>query len=472
MAHTSKRFRFVFPAMLDTVLRQSPLPFEPVLRFYSLLVPHFIIRDTQLIDNALFREDPLFAHKEGIFRSPGADGLPLFIIVKRESCSLVEITIEKMLRVGDLSREPTYFSSLTGAQRATLNELRNNGALNRKKLETAVGYPVSGFLDPLDTALRDTTYSNLQEYVWKTSHLREVVFGVLGLPQLVPQFALRNAHAKALLKEISSNDVDSRLSLAYKSTLTDFTRTTAYKRLRQLRSSRAKKRHGLQKIPRDDFNRVIQGVRACVDYAYLREFADANKVSFMLDDSHWFPSRTVNMGLGADRPAAEAAEQTIEQLLDINETSCDGHSSERHRQLLRWLEKCGFAQHATWDKILLERSSNAFLQRLQSVNQAASQGENSEAAELFADHVRTTFSKLVPSQSIDWKQLVIGVAFGALGVIAPPAGIAALGFATAGGGAALALHGTHVVERRRQRSFIDAIASSVTSRLRGSPSGR
>jgi hypothetical protein len=469
------RSQLVFPAFLDTVLQTSGTRLDPILRFYSLFVRHFVLSDTQVLDNRFLQEDPIASNLEYLFRKSSYDDLPFVLVLKRTNTSLEEIMEKDLLRLGT-AQEPIAFSSLRTTQQELLDELSRKGKLTINSFANEVGYPIT-VARQVDRFCRQAEYGDalgIANFIDNPNRYRNILMSVLNLPALPVQFGLKSATARTVLERmINDNPSDSLSVTAFVEPADRLGRTHIYRWRTRIRSDRAMNKE-LEMISDSDFNKLVDGIVACADYAYLRNFADSSGTSFMIDNSHWLPSSIVNESLSTKLLYLEQADDAIERLLDIKEGLFDGYSSEHLQALKTQLEHCGFANDATWEKLSNLRSTRAFHERLKNIDDAMNNGTSSDASQLLCEHVKVCCRSVVKTTTFNWGELFPSLVGGATGAIwgfktgGSSAPLAALVGCATGGGLCLLPVAGRVLKRWRQRALIDRAALSVADTLVGS----
>lgn len=464
------RSKLVFPAFMDTVLKMQGERLDPILRFYSLFVRHFIVSDTQVLDNRFFQEEPIADNLRHLFLTPGFDGFPFLLVLKRNGESLENALLHHMLKVGtDL--EPMQMSCLDQRQRIKLKELIRVGNLTSETFFTYVGYP-EDFPRKLEKLIGQADYSNdlgVANFIQKPDRYQNVLFSVLSLPTLMNQFTLETRIAKSILADILKPDY--ALSIPHLSEAGSGLGRSHVYRWRSKILSKYRDNKTLKNISRAELRKLADGVVACADYAYLRNFADSCQVSLMIDNLHWLPSSAINEMYSLQRPFVEAADDAIERILQIKEGEFDGYGSGYLFSLRSQLDRCGFSNDATWEEIMKIRETKSFDDRLLQVEEAMQCGESERASDLLRNHMIDCCRRLGKKTAFDWSELFPSLLAGGIGAAwgfctTPQAKFiaATVGFATAGGICLLPIAGK-IRKRWRQRALIDFATTPISDLL-------
>jgi hypothetical protein len=463
------RKKLVSPCFLDTVLQFSGRKLNPILKFHSLFVRHFIISDTQALDNRLFQTDPLVSNLPYLFEDCSYDGLPLIMVLKRRSADFEELLLKDMLKIDTGGQHGMELSCLRRAQKTTLRCLRKTGMLNKKALANEIGYPFQ-VLKKIETHVSTAGYGrDLGEasFVHDPDRYRKLIFALLNLPSLPIQFGLKTKRARETLAHFADDDPGSSLSLSQGLGKTDrMGRTHVYQWRNRMRYRRLKNKE-LQSLSDSDFEKLLSGVISCADFAYLRNFSDSCGTSLMIDNLHWLPSSVVNQSFSSQLPFVEKADDAIEHLLDIKDGFFEGYGSEHLLSIRKQLDECGFTKKATREKIANLRRSYAFDSRLKEVEQALDEGNASDASNLLQKHVVVCCKKLVPRETYSWLDLFPAVwtfASDYAKIQSENRLSGVFGCATNTGVALLSVAG-RIMSNRRNRTLIDAAAKSVCDLL-------
>jgi hypothetical protein len=462
------RKQCIFLAPLDTVLRQPPNRYDPLLRFFALLNPHLVVTDTQLLDNAIFQRGSIRRHLSAVFKDDsGVDDLPLFIVSQRAADrTLIDILTVDMAKAGGrVPGPPMRFSSMSSAQRKRLYALWKQGRVTEWTLDRDVGYDVR-FARRVSGLVSGANYA--ADVAWPpgvTGHgnYHRLFCDILACQSLYRQAGIKGRTARLLMKRLIAALATHKPH--------GFTRTTVYEWL-DAGAQRITGQARFQALDQTSIQRVRGVIRAAADYAYLRNFADRSGFTMLVDNTHWLASSIVNEELQVVRPAAETADRLVEDCLDLEEISELGN--ERHWSLQMLLRNCGFNRLATWDRVMRLRRTASFADRLRGMEGCRSV---EEAAERMRDHVQASVAALL-KRRFDLGGFVVNIALGGLagfaGTLATGGSLpqAALGFATGGGGTALAIGGKHIMSRGKQAFLIDRLANTVVREFSRRRSGR
>jgi hypothetical protein len=454
------RNQCTFLAPLDTVLRTQPTRIEPVLRFLSLVQRHFVVSDTQVVDHVLFRDEPLDRYLSVVFERPSYDGLPLFVVSKRDERSLREIVLESMACVGNRKATafPMHFSSLSAAGRSRLAALVKSGTLTTKAFFRDVGYPES-YLNRISRIERRADTG--RDLVWN-SDLRKpaiyhgVVRAILGSNVLETQAALgQKGGVRSYFRELRQRVIEMDAN--------SFSRTVLHRELTRQRRNRAKVRR-LSRIPLEGFQAALGIVESVGTFAYLRNFADWNGFAFLVDRQLWLPSSVMNQELAQVRPQAEEADDMVEACLGVEEGFAGGSLPDSMRSLTALLDACGFTAGASWNQIAELRESKRFWDSLGQIEL----NSGDDQARALRNHVVWCLRELL-KRPFDWEGFSINAVCGAVGAAALATGgigaAAALGFATAGGGVALAMAALRGGRKAKQAMLFDQVANKAAAEL-------
>jgi hypothetical protein len=462
------RKKLVSPCFLDTVLQFSGWKLNPILKFHSLFVRHFVISDTQALDNCLFQTDPLVENLPYLFEDCSYDGLPLIVVLKRRPAGFEELLLNDMLRIDKGGQHGMELSCLGQQQTLALRRLRENGTLNKRTL-TDIGYPFE-VLEKIDKHVSVAEYDSKlgsASFVYEPDRYRSLIYNLLKLDKLPIQFGLETAIARSVLKRVTADDPEDPLSISKGLGLQDsMGRTHVYRWRSRMRKNRVNNRE-LKRLPNDDFEKLLSGIVSCADFAYLRNFSDSCGTSIMIDNLHWLPSSVVNQSFSRQLPVVERADAAIEHLLDIKDGSFEGYSSEHWLSIHKQLDKCGFSNEATWEKIANLRRSRAFCDRLLVVEEALDKGNTSDACNLLREHVIACCKTLVPSTTYSWHDLfppVLGMVADYLVLESSKGWKGVVSFAMISGLAFLPIAGK-ALSIRRNRTLINCSAASVCDLL-------
>lgn len=450
-----KRDQCVFWAPLDTVLRPKAERLEPLLRFFALFTRHVAVTDTQLLDSELFRNPSITEHLDEVFEADSGDNLPFILVSKRRgNSSLREIVLHDMVKMGIAGTSPMHFSSFSQTQQHLLEELRQRGALTERSLEVQVRYPLTTFVDRISTRVDAAGYAD--QLTWPPmvqgagSYFR-LTRDVLSLSELPKQAGIRSPRALDFLEEVRHEVLHLGANQPGM-----FSRTAVYHKLSTSRNRR-KRSPRLTKIPGPEFETVLNTVRAATDYCYLRNMADRSSFQFLLDGVHWLPSSVVNRQLAPVRPGTQAADTFVERCLNLQEGAFHGYGSDLHRAIVESLRWIGFAEKADWRSIVKLRSDPSFFARLNEIDEAARAGDQTAFRKLMTGHLKDCLARLITPQ-FDWaSNFWIGTAVGIIGWVTG----GAIGFVTAGGGAALLMAIPPGLRRIGTPMLVDTVSKRV-----------
>jgi hypothetical protein len=446
---------------------------DPIFRFYSLFVKHFVISDTQALDNRFFQRKPVASNLQYLFEECAYDNLPLVMVLKRRSAGLEELLMSDMLRVDDLGQHAMDLSSLDATGRRKLSRLRSEKLLTSNALKCDVKYPLA-ILKKLDKHVSSADYEKdlgTASFVHNSDRYRNLFYKILSLPALHVQFGLKTKHANRLLTTLA---IDNPVGLFSVSNGLSFSqrmgRTHVYRWRARMRSLRRDKKE-LQKVPGSDFGKILNGIISCADYVYLRNFADSSGTSLMIDNLHWLPSSAVNQTFSGRMSYVEQADDAIERLLDIKEGYFNGYGSEYLLSIREKLDDSGFTKAATWKKIAALRSKKSFYRHLEEIEDALQYGDSDTASSLMRRHVVHCCQRLVKKPTYSWLDLFPAVfEAGKEALKIDPQNVATGVFAAATESAICLLPiAGRVRKSRRQRALIDSAAASVCDMLLKTP---
>jgi hypothetical protein len=463
------RSKLVLPAFLDTVLQIPVKNLNPIFKFYSLFVRHFVISDTQALDNRFFQNDPVVGNLHYLFEDCAYDNLPLVMVLKRRRADFEELLMADMLRVDDLDQHGMDLSSIDSAGRRELSRLRSEKSLTRDALAYDVKYPLS-ILKKLDKHVSSADYEKVlgtASFVHDADRYRSLFYSILKLPALHVQFGLKTKQANGLLTKLAVDDPGGLFSVSYGlSSSQRMGRTHVYRWCERMRSLKQEKKD-LLRVPESDFEQILNGIVSCADYVYLRNFSDSCRTSLMIDNLHWLPSSAINQTFASELPYVEKADDAIEHLLDIKEGFFSGYGSEYLLSVANKLVKCGFDDSATWEKIAALRRESLFHENLNEIEATLQLGDSDSASKLMRDHVVHCFERLVKQSAFSWWDLFPAALVGVIEGSKTDFRDAPLGVFAAATESAICLLpiAGKALKQRRQRALIDGASTSVCDML-------
>lgn len=458
---------YSFLAQLDTPLRPHATTFDPITRFYAILMRHVVVSDIQLLDNQFFRDPRMSKDLHRLFKEDSGTGRPFFILSKRNAeTGLDEILLDL---AGASGKPPIHFSSLSQKQRSKLGSLAARKQVTKRRLEREVGYPVRQFVQRLEYLTRGAEY--LPDFEWTGKiHPKSyywLLMKILQSDQLLKQVRA-NGKAKKILDRFRTEIVrlgDRENQIVTRSMVDD--RINAIQRFRKRGDRTYSALNGKQ------FGQLIAIFRSIANYVYLRNFSDSIGVAMVLDNSHWMPSSVVNAELSQTRGSADAVDKLVENSMSHGDGNFNGSGWNHHGTFRELLKKSGFTDTASWEKIYNLRRDGDFQARLSEIESCFADNDNDSAVQLLYDHVSASLSYLMNGR-FKTEEFLVGTVTGTVGGVGAGAfaggvGLATvstlvcIGFVAGGGGAALYLGGRYLKRRRRQAILYDGIAESVSN---------
>jgi hypothetical protein len=463
------RSKLVLPAFLDTVLQIPVGHLNPIFKFYSLFVRHFVISDTQALDNRFFQRKPVVSNLQYLFEECAYDGLPLVMVLKRRPTGFEELLMSDMLRVNAPDQHAMDLSSLDSIGRRELSRLRSEKRLTSEALAYDVKYPLA-VLKKLDKHVSSADYEKAlgtASFVQDADRYRSLFYSLLKLPALHVQFGLKTKQAEGLLTKLAVDDPGGLFSVSYGlSSSQRMGRTHVYRWRKRMRSMRGAGNE-LKNLSDSDFGNILNGIISCADYVYMRNFSDSTRTSLMIDNMHWLPSSAVNETFSGEMSYVERADDAIEYLLDVKDGYFNGYGSEYLLSIREKLDDSGFTKAATWKKIAALRSQKSFHRHLEDIEDALQKGDSYGASDLMRHHVVDCFQKLVRRPTYSWLDLFPAVVQGgkeALKIESQDAAIGVFAAATESAICLLPIAGRGL-KYRRQLALIDSAAASVCDML-------